>query len=354
MGYKKWVGGVLGALALCLCATMALVATVDPFFHYHAPFEGLSWQLYNEYYQNSGIVRNFEYDTLVTGSSMSENIKTSWVEELYGGRAVKACFEGATTKNLHQLMTLALKAKPGLKRVFLGLDVFLLEMNPSQVWSELPAYLYDANPLNDVSYLLNKSVVDISIDELRRSAEGEPGLKNFDGYGAWGPRSSFGRDVTLETYEKYWDPAVHNDYMRAERIDPEWVRRNLEENLLPSIENYPGVEFIVSLPPYSLLFWQARLSRGHLDDSFTMLRTVTERLLACENVKLYSFLNWPEVTENLDNYKDPIHHSPEVNRLMLEEMAAGRHRLDNDNCGAELDALYQSVTHYDFEALRQG
>ena len=43
---------------------------------------------------NDGISRNFEFDTLITGTSMAQNFKTSEAEALFGGKAVKETFSG--------------------------------------------------------------------------------------------------------------------------------------------------------------------------------------------------------------------------------------------------------------------
>ena len=57
---QKWS---LWALILTFCALLALgtfTAVIDPVFHYHKPLSGLSYYLWDERYQNDGIVKQFE------------------------------------------------------------------------------------------------------------------------------------------------------------------------------------------------------------------------------------------------------------------------------------------------------
>lgn len=58
-------------------------------FHYHAPLKFLSYPLVNERYQNNGIVRHFDYDSVITGTSMTENFKTSEAQKLFGSDFIK-------------------------------------------------------------------------------------------------------------------------------------------------------------------------------------------------------------------------------------------------------------------------
>lgn len=48
-------------------------------YHYHAPLEDFAYLLdrNNERYQNYGILSHFSYDTIITGTSLTENFKSS-------------------------------------------------------------------------------------------------------------------------------------------------------------------------------------------------------------------------------------------------------------------------------------
>ena len=97
MTSKLW-GALTVALTVVLLLALAVpTIVIDPFFHFHAPLEGLSYplRLVNERYQNDGIVRNFECDAIISGTSLCENFKTSEFDSLFGVTSVKAPFSGA-------------------------------------------------------------------------------------------------------------------------------------------------------------------------------------------------------------------------------------------------------------------
>ena len=61
--YKRFVKGVIIAIAVLMVCCIALVVLVDPMMHYHTPWLGLQPIFENERYQDAGIMRYFDYDT---------------------------------------------------------------------------------------------------------------------------------------------------------------------------------------------------------------------------------------------------------------------------------------------------
>lgn len=99
---KRWLLIVLIVSIIGLVFFTSLVIIVAPFFHYHGPVKNLAYELdcegYNsERYIGDGIVRHFEYDAIITGTSMSEHFKTSDFENIFGMKAVKVCYSGGFT-----------------------------------------------------------------------------------------------------------------------------------------------------------------------------------------------------------------------------------------------------------------
>lgn len=78
MEFLLCVSCILGAMGIC-------VLRVDPFIHYHKPLtNAYFYPLDNQRSQNDGILKHFEYNALITGTSMTENFKTSELDELFG------------------------------------------------------------------------------------------------------------------------------------------------------------------------------------------------------------------------------------------------------------------------------
>ena len=74
---KKWCLLFMGETLFFLTVIILLTVIVDPFFHYHKPLASIQYQITNERYQNDGIIKHFDYDAIITGTSMTENFKTS-------------------------------------------------------------------------------------------------------------------------------------------------------------------------------------------------------------------------------------------------------------------------------------
>ena len=63
--------------AILVCVAV-LTVYVDPFFHYHSPrTDEFYYTLDNQRSQNDGIVKHFDYQGIITGTSMVENFRTS-------------------------------------------------------------------------------------------------------------------------------------------------------------------------------------------------------------------------------------------------------------------------------------
>ena len=68
-----------------LFTIMFCVYKVDPYVHYRKPrIDTYYYKLNAPREQNNGIVRNFDYDGLITGASTSECFKTSEMDSLFG------------------------------------------------------------------------------------------------------------------------------------------------------------------------------------------------------------------------------------------------------------------------------
>ena len=94
----RWLCATLAVTLLLLCLFAVPTAYIDPLFHYHAPLEQYQYPLTEERYQNDGIVRHFTYDGIITGTSMTENFKTSEADALFDAHFIKVPLAGALHK----------------------------------------------------------------------------------------------------------------------------------------------------------------------------------------------------------------------------------------------------------------
>jgi len=196
---KKWLISVIVLVLAALLCSGVLIAVVDPYFHYHKPLAAFGYALDNERYQNNGIVKNFDYDAIITGSSMTENFKTSELNALFGVNAVKVPFSGGSYKEVNENLEAAFKHNKSIKLVVRGLDYNrLFNTADKRDYDSYPYYLYDDNIFNDVSYLFNSEVLFVTLQNM----DEKDTVLDFDRYVNWNNDFAFGKDAVRANYAR--------------------------------------------------------------------------------------------------------------------------------------------------------
>ena len=204
MKAKTWIVGWLILVLTALSLIAGLVYKIDPYFHYHKPnTDNYYYILNNQRSQNNGISKHFDYDALITGTSMTENFKTSEMDEIFGTNSIKVSYSGGSYKEINDNLIIALKSNPNLKTIVRCLDYGKILDDKDLMRRDLgtyPTYLYDNNPFNDVKYLFNKDVIfDRAYAMTIQNDEGgfKPGITSFDDYSRWQHQHTFGINTVL-------------------------------------------------------------------------------------------------------------------------------------------------------------
>ena len=345
---KKWFQKCILVLLLLLVLIVAVVVFVDPYFHYHKPFDFMSYRLYEERYINDGIGRHFDYDAIITGTSMAQNFKPSELDALFGTRAVKMPFSGAGYEELSENLDRALARNGNVKMVLWAVDYNgLLRSYDWQQYENYPTYLYDNNPFNDASYVLNKSVLYHGVmPNVLMSLTGQP-RTTMDEYSSW--VNETGLEHILLSYDRnnVNIPATV-DFGDAEK---QTVIQTIENNFVDLIEKYPDTEFYLFYTPYSICYWDALNIKGTIQRQTEAEKLATEMLLQYPNVKLYNFFDQYEVICNPDYYNDDGHYSAEINSRILGWMAEGTGLLTQDNYEERLKEEQNFYLSYDYDSI---
>lgn len=327
--YKRYILIFLISFLLMSCISAAIVIIADPFFQYHKPLNGIYYVIDNPISQNPGIAKNFDYDSVVLGSSMTVNFDTDFFNETMGLNTVKLSYYGAYPKDIDNIMKLVVESPNKISHVFLGIDIYTYKASYGITAYGIPEYLYDDSHFNDIFYLLNKEVLLDYIFAPQIQQENTP-LNEI--YWTW-PYMIYGTEWVISNYEQ---PAIFE-----EPLTKDSYRDNIEENLknciLPYIETMPDTEFIIFFPPYSVLYWYSRYADGSLGAELDGEKQIIEKLLAYPNVRIYYFQNQYDFITDLDNYTDYTHYTHEMNDQMTLWFA-------KEDCPYELTAEnYESV-----------
>ena len=317
MKKKTWALLCLAAILSAILLLSAVVIAVDPFqvyrkaTRYLPPIDNTT-----QVYANAGIVRNYEYDSAIIGTSVTENFRPSQMDDLLGGRFIKLCTSAGTAYNHALLMNLAFDTHE-MKRIVYGLDVYSFIGALDKTGSTVPLYLYDKNPFNDVQYWLNRSVLASFLPRCLRAWGQQQDDSLRDSMYCWAGRDEYG-EVAL--YSALFDaPASVNP---ADKYT-EAAKTNLETHLIAYIEAHPETQFDIFFPPYSAAEWSTMLSKGNLEAMLTLRGLCYDMLSSYDNVTLYDFSTRDDWVLDLSNYKDALHYGQWINDAIAREIASG-------------------------------
>lgn len=321
----KFIKRLIAAILVIAVLVAGIVFAFDPFYHYHKPWFGLKAVLNDKEYQCIGTLRNFDYDALIVGSSVMENNDNSWYDEAFNVKSIKAIRSYGATADLCYLMDAAYESHD-IKYVFYNIDPSSLSADTVTTYESTgcPMYLYDKNPLNDVQYLFNKAVIFEKIPyQIANSFIGDYNENLSYNWAQW---KSFGPEMALGLYFR----PVETKEMLEETHYQKELEANIEL-LTSEVKAHKDTEFIFFYPAYSMLWWDGIYRTGERDAYIYNEIQMTKALLAYDNVRIFCFQAQEDVTTNLDNYMDSIHFSPEINKLMLDEIIAGQNEMTEDN-----------------------
>lgn len=355
MNAKKWLIGWLSIVLVLFICMGAFVYIVDPFFHYHKPLvDKYYYVLDNERSQNDGISKYFDYDAIITGTSMTQNFKTSELDELFGVNSVKLTYSGASYKEINEGIEKALINNPNLRIVVRGLDVNMILDDKDKMrydLGEYPTYLYDKNPFNDVKYLLNKDIIferAYKIVAQKNKEDFTSGITTFDDYSRWNDYFSFGVNSVYENGTSY---TASNIEKHLSDEDIAVIEDNIAQNVTSFVDDYPNVEFYYFITPFSVAWWKNNMESGNAYQIMEAEKYAIEMILEHDNIKLFFFDDLSDVTCDLNNYRDVAHYGGWINSLILYWMKNGEHQLTKENYMEYIDREIDLYTNFDYNSL---
>ena len=253
--------GIFGTVVLLV----GVIMLIDPFYHYHAPYFDMPIILNNAVYQTSGAARNLEYDSAIVGTSMTENMHTSWFDEAFGWNTMKLSYAGARSDDLQAIFSQIEQKEGELKNVVIDINAYQLTSASWTSYVERPEYLYDNQWLNDYEYVYNH---DILVLCAHRMADSLVGVKdNIDTAYTWEDTELFGKNIALNATRDTRLQLIGQRNIDASLYAvPGKVSEDLDEklqicqdnlnNILPFIETHHETEFWIIIPPYSMLYWE--------------------------------------------------------------------------------------------------
>jgi len=316
--------------------------------------------------QNAGLIRSQAFDTAFMGTSLAIHFRQSDIDRALGVHSLKLAMTGSNSRQ--QSFVLEQAIDRGARRVIWEMDDFIF-VDAADIESDpyLSVDLYLRTAKGIAAYLFSVAMAKESLFALLRSvpplreplARAAPYLpvkfalsdvddiyalpQNFDvarGYNAQKALASFAY-ITAPSRSRFLGEGYRYEAMV----------RHFEQDAISLITRHPNVTFDIYFPPYSILQFVAMRDASPQTLKIVMDLTahIAERLTQLPNVRLYDFRAVKEVTHDLGNYGDVIHHSPVVDAKVLQWLASGEYRVDLNKPTASLDALKAQVEAYRVE-----
>ncbi|MEA4924901.1 MAG: hypothetical protein VB084_06255 [Syntrophomonadaceae bacterium] len=359
MQYRNFLLKSCSITLLLLALVAGFNFMVDPLqFYRQAAFYQPSFSK-EQRYQNPGLAKNYDYDTIIIGSSMTENFVPSYINRVMGFKTLKLSMSAATAKEENLIMQVALRTGK-VRNVILGLDYGTLRGPVDQVDTSsgpFPYYLYDRHYYNDLSYLLSITMLGNSVNILKNDYYHiPPEYSDLDLLNNWNSSYVYGRQVLA----KIWAEEQEAKQVGVKKYDQmdfslASMQANFDHNLLPVIRQNPQINFIVYHPPYSVLRYRSIYEENpeSFANEIQIKAYVNAKLLDCPNVRLYDFQSDQALTFDLDKYKDYAHHSQEYNEYIIQALARQdpRYLVTPQNSRSFVSSLQTEVETLDVNKL---
>jgi hypothetical protein len=346
-----------------LAAAVALNFVVDPLQLFRPAKLFAAMYSQDTRVQDAGLIHSQDFDTVFMGTSLAIHFRQSEIDKALGTHSLKLAMTGSTSREQSFVLAAALERHP--KRVIWQMDDWIFvdsDEIDKDIW--LPADLYRRNIRGFASYLFSGEMTRESLWILLRSI---PPLTPIVARLTTGVMFSFPLSEVDDIYALRPDFDVAGTYNAKQAMagfvhitDPSRAAylsggysydaevRNFERDAIGLIKDHPDVTFDIYFAPYSILQWVAMrdASPATLKLVYDLTAYMSRRLAEFPNVRLFDFRSSQEITHDLDNYSDVVHHSPAIDKKILQMIASGAYLVDRAAPTASLNRLKAQVEAY--------
>jgi len=322
---RGWiVAFVAGLLALALLLSAVMYA-VDPFFQFRVRNRTYTFE---PRFVNGGLIKNYDYDFLMVGSSLTQNFHMDVFREEMGVNPLHVSLSGIKPHELAELINMAARVGKAEHIMAVGPLGTLADSYPE---SKNPWYLLDSGLIPFLRYAFSYEAwfryipanIRLAFQKMKNPQLSESLLRSMDVdyLGNWESRAVFGEEEILELYRSQQthagaenDASVYDEIIRG--MDAFFESLDTGETRLSFF-----------LPPYSAVFWHCL---GDLRETYLDARDHFVVKAAEYGYTVYDFQGEDYICD-LNNYMDFTHYSGEINDRMTVCFAKGENIITPDN-----------------------
>lgn len=342
----------------------------DPMQLFHKKWFGGKDMIFKRMYvQDAGIINSLDFDSVIFGSSMLENTSAKEASSLLGGNFFNISMSGSDFDERAVVLN-HLLANRDVEKILYSMDASFLKMGKADGKFGSYAYLYDDSRLNDMKLYLFDAYYYRCIFTLFLSDECMGDTHDMDRPAAW-------KDIRTHKERfgglKNWFADSDNKKIKTESLmiltaekelnknavqyNPKKtylkkIHKYIDENVLKFAKQNPDTEFVLILPPASML---NNAIRAQTQPNIFYYYTETVKYLVArankiDNVRIYGFDNIG-YSQDIANYKDLTHYNHDMNSLMLKYIAEERGLLTDKNIDSYIRELTEAALKYDIRAV---
>jgi hypothetical protein len=370
--FSGYLSVVIKATLLIFMTYIGVIIYLDPLQIFHkAPFsEGYFYQ--DQATHNAGIINNYNFNSIIIGTSMLENTSSIEAGRLLNSSFVNLSIGGSKLADRALILERTLGISTlSIKNIILSLDGFdrignYREMRPMSLYS----YLYDDVYFNDIKIYFNlKYILVAGCQIVRKNIEYcSDLLRDVDNLNEWYSDKSqsdrFGgidnwidlgsgqqvKEALNEIVEVSKCVRENNCKLSGNRY--QHFEESFNEYILKFSKSNPGVNFHLIFPPYSRLKY-AIWSKANPKEFKSYLQAIKYIVLKSEhfqNTIVYGFDNL-EFVDDISNYKDTTHYHPDINSMMLYSIRDKKNILNSDNIDSYIKKITQQAQVYDISVI---
>jgi len=334
---------------IALVSTVALgLAVYDPLHILHKSWVTEGDRLYgNMRLQAAGIINNYDFDSVIVGTSMMKGTSAILASETLEGKFANLSIDGSSTIERKYIIEYALRKKD-IRSAIISFDTGLdqnLKINrrfPVEKYS----FLYDDKILNDLKVywndkfivcLIKWSIAEACVGEnreLQRPREWFDKVYKINakisGIESW-VHAKGGRGKSINSrVKRHIERPIKSKAKYDEKL--KLTREIIDDSLFSLIKENDGVSFHVVFPPYSRFLYSLWKNKNPYK---YQLYLETMRYLVVEgakykNLKVYSFDDMAYL-DDLNNYRDMRHYNTDMNNAMLAAIKEQKGIISIDN-----------------------
>ncbi len=355
----------------------ATIYYYDPLKIFHKPYKYKEYLQQNMRQQAAGIINNWDFNSIILGTSMLENTSSKEASRILGGRFVNISLSGSNFWERKLIMDYALRKKT-IRTIIYSLDYIGGGLVDTSVEitdnADYPLssfrYLYDDNPVNDFNVYLNDKYLKCvfsfknknkcmghkaSIDRPNSWYEFPIHSVRFGGLTSWfkarkNPQIKWSFSEIINSVKRIEKGEVKTDKDVDEKIAAS--KKHLEKTIITYAKQYPDTEFILAIPPYSRIVdaIDAKYNKPRFARIKASIRYLVDVSSYVKNIKVYGWGD-SDYPDDISHYKDLAHYHHSFNSLMLQYIKDGQGLLTNDNVDEYLSVFTRKSSEYDIISL---